>query len=48
MCEAICGIRRVDRLRSNMVRERCGRKRSIFESAEEGMLKCLRHMEMMN
>ena len=41
----ICGIRRVDRVRSLQIRERCGSELSALERIERNMLKWFGHVE---
>lgn len=36
--DRVCGVRRVDQIRSDRVRERCGSKMRMYEKAEESML----------
>src|ERR1700755_2886271 len=41
---AICGLRRVDRIRNERIREMCGWKRGIVGRAEEGVLRWFGHV----
>ena len=41
----ICGIRRVDRVRNAIIRERCGCELSLLERIERNVLKWFRHVE---
>ena len=41
---AICGLRRVDRIRNERIREMCECKRGIVRRAEEGVLRWFGHM----
>src|ERR1700755_3177614 len=41
---AVCGLRRVDRIRNERIREMCGWKRGIVGRAEEGVLRWFGHM----
>ena len=41
----ICGIRRVDRVRNSLIRERSGCELSVLEIIERSVLKWFGHME---
>jgi len=43
----ICGVNRMDRIRNEEIRRRCGIGRGVLERAEERMLKWFGHMERM-
>ena len=43
----ICGIRRVDRVRNAIIRERCGCELSLLERIERSVLKRFGHVERM-
>ena len=43
----ICGIRRVDRVRNAIIRERCGCELSVLERIERSVLKWFGHVERM-
>ena len=43
----ICGIRRADRVRNSIIRERCGCELSVLEIIESNMLKWFIHVERM-
>ena len=43
----ICCIRRIDRVKSSIVRERCGCELSVLERIERNVLKWIGHMERM-
>ena len=43
----ICGIRRVDRVRNSLIRERCGFELSVLEIIERNVLKWFGHVERM-
>ena len=43
----ICGIRRVDRVRNTIIRERCGCELSVLERIERNVLKWFVHVKRM-
>ena len=43
----ICGIRRVDRVRNTLIREKCGCELSVMERIESNVLKWFGHVERM-
>ena len=43
----ICSIRRVNRVRNAIIRERCGCELSLLERIERNLLKCFGHVERM-
>jgi len=43
----ICGVNRMDRVRNEEIKRRCGVKRGVLERADERMLKWFGHMERM-
>ena len=48
MClKNICGVRRVDRVRNTLVRERCGCELIVLERIERNVLKWFGHVERM-
>ena len=48
MClRKVCGIRRVDRVRNSLIRERCGFGLSVLERIERNVLKWFGHVERM-
>jgi len=43
----ICGVNRMDRVRNEEIKRRCGVKRGVLERADERLLKWFGHMERM-
>lgn len=44
----VCGLRKVDQVRSDGFRERCGKKKSMIEGGEEVLLKWVGLVERVN
>ena len=45
---SICNVRRIDRVRNEIVRRRCGNKLSLLERADRGILRWFGHLERMS
>ena len=41
----ICGVKRVDRVRNSLIRERCGCELNVLEIIERNVFKCFGNLE---